>query len=357
MSDRKRIIFHLDMDHFYTAVEEREQPALKGKPVIVGADPKEGKGRGVVHTCNYEARRLGVRSGMPISRAWRTCPEAVYLPPNFALYIRVSNEIMNIARKYGYKFERWGIDEAFLDVTSKVRDFAEAEVVAKKLKEEIYEKEKLTCSIGIGSNKLVAKVASDHEKPNGLTVVKEEETKAFLAPLPVRKLLWVGRKTEQRLSVMGIKTIGDLAHYDPSVLAENFGVVGHQLYSMANGIDKSEVQERSEAKSISREVTFEEDTSDQQLVLTTLNKLSEEVHGDTVSQNLYFKTVSIKVRYEDFETHTRSKTLPLMSSQLRDLIEASRELMWHYLNPERKIRLIGVRVSNLESSRKQTTLF
>jgi len=215
MSDRKRIIFHLDMDHFYTAVEEREQPALKGKPVIVGADPKEGKGRGVVHTCNYEARRLGVRSGMPISRAWRTCPEAVYLPPNFALYIRVSNEIMNIARKYGYKFERWGIDEAFLDVTSKVRDFAEAEVVAKKLKEEIYEKEKLTCSIGIGSNKLVAKVASDHEKPNGLTVVKEEETKAFLAPLPVRKLLWVGRKTEQRLSVMGIKTISDLAHYEP----------------------------------------------------------------------------------------------------------------------------------------------
>ena len=357
MSDRKRIIFHLDMDHFYTAVEEREQPALKGKPVIVGADPKEGKGRGVVHTCNYEARRPGIRSGMPISRAWRICPEAAYLRPNFALYIRVSNEIMNIARKYGGKFEQWGIDEAFLDVTSKARDFAESEFLARRVKEEIYEKEKLTCSIGIGPNKLVAKIASDYQKPDGLTTVKEEDAKAFLAPLPVRKLLWVGRKTEQKLVEMGIKTIGDLAHYDPCVLAENFGVAGHQLYLMANGIDRSEVQERGETKSISREVTFEEDASDPQLVLTTLDKLSEEVHGDTVSQNFYFKTVTIKVRYENFETHTHSKTLPLISSQLRDLMETARELMWHYLKPERRIRLIGVRVSNLESSQKQKTLF
>jgi len=357
MSDRRRIIFHLDMDHFYTAVEEREQPALKGKPVIAGADPKEGKGRGVVHTCNYEARKLNIRSGMPISRAWRLCPEAVYLRPNFALYAKVSNEIMSIARKYVDKFEQWGIDEAFLDVTSKAKDFADAEVLAKRIKEEIYEKERLTCSIGIGPNKLVAKIASDYQKPNGLTTVKEEEAKSFLAPLPVRKLLWVGRKTEQKLAEMEIKTIGDLARYDPSVLAESFGVAGHQLYLMANGIDRSEVQERGETKSISREVTFEEDTSDQQLVLTTLDKLSEEVHKDTVNQNLYFKTVTIKVRYENFETHTHCKTLPLMSSQLRDLTETARELMWHYLKPERKIRLIGVRVSNLESARKQKTLF
>ncbi len=357
MSDKRRIIFHLDMDHFYTAVEEREQPALKGKPVIVGADPKEGKGRGVVHTCNYEARKLNIRSGMPISRAWRLCPEAVYLLPNFALYAKVSDEIMSIARKYGDKFEQWGIDEAFLDVTSKAKDFSEAEMLAKRTKEEIYEKEQLTCSIGIGPNKLVAKIASDYQKPDGLTTVKEEEAKDFLAPLPVRKLLWVGRKTEQKLAEMEIKTIGDLARYDPSVLAESFGVAGQQLYLMANGIDRSEVQERGETKSISREVTFEEDTSDQQLVLTTLDKLSEEAHGDTVNQNLYFKTVTIKVRYENFETHTHSKTLPLMSSQLRDLTETARELMWNYLKPERKIRLIGVRVSNLESARKQKTLF
>ena len=162
-----RIILHLDMDHFYTAVEERERPELKGKPVIVGADPKEGQGRGVVSTSNYEARKAGVRSGIPISRAWKLCPEAVYLPPNFPLYIQVSNAVMEIARRYADKFEQWGIDEAFLDVTSRVRNFDEAEALAKEIKREILKKTNLTCSIGVGPNKLVAKVASDFQKPDG----------------------------------------------------------------------------------------------------------------------------------------------------------------------------------------------
>ncbi|HEX9261043.1 MAG TPA: DNA polymerase IV, partial [Candidatus Bathyarchaeia archaeon] len=156
MKPKTRIILHLDMDHFYTAVEERERPELKGKPVIVGADPKEGKGRGVVSTSNYEARNAGVKSGMPISRAWKLCPEAVFLRPNFLLYIKVSEEVMGIARHFTDKFEQWGIDEAFLDVTSRVRDFAEAETVAKKIKQEIKARENLTCSIGVGPNKLVA---------------------------------------------------------------------------------------------------------------------------------------------------------------------------------------------------------
>ena len=194
MSRKARIIFHLDMDHFYTAVEERERLELKGKPVIVGADPKEGRGRGVVSTSNYEARKAGVRSGMPISRAWRLCPDAVYLPPNFPLYIKVSNEVMDIAKRYADKFEQWGIDEAFLDVSERVRDFDEAEALAREIKREILKEEKLTCSIGVGPNKLVAKVASDFQKPDGLTVVREEQVEAFLSPLPVRKLLWIGKK-------------------------------------------------------------------------------------------------------------------------------------------------------------------
>jgi DNA polymerase IV (DinB-like DNA polymerase) len=218
MSEKKRGIFHLDMDHFYTAVEERERPEIRGKPVIVGADPKAGKGRGVVSTSNYEARKAGVRSGMPISQAWRLCSEAVYLPPNFPLYIKVSGEIMDIARKYTDKFEQWGIDEAFLDVTSKVKDYAEAEALARKIKQEIKEKQSLTCSIGVGPNKLIAKIASDFQKPDGLTIVREEEVEKFLAPLPVRKLLWVGRKTEAKLKALGVNTIGDLARYDPSAL-------------------------------------------------------------------------------------------------------------------------------------------
>jgi DNA polymerase IV (DinB-like DNA polymerase) len=356
MGEKKRTIFHLDMDHFFTAVEEREHPEFKGKPVVVGADPKEGKGRGVVSTCNYEARKFGVRSGMPISRAWKLCPEAVYLPVNYELYMKVSNEIMSILRKYEGKFEQWGIDEAFLDVSSKVKEYAEAEALAYQMKKEIYEKEKLTCSIGIGPNKLIAKIASDFQKPDAVTVVKEEEAEKFLAPLPVRKLLWVGRKTEQRLGAMGIKTIGEIAGYDPTALAETFGVMGTQIYLMAHGIDKSEVQERGEIKSISRDVTFEEDTSNFEFVLNTLDGLSEEVYGDVLRQRLYFKTVTVRVRYENFETHTHGKTLPFITNRLQDLKKTARELVQAYLRSDRKVRLIGVRVSNFVSAEKQKTL-
>ncbi len=356
MNEKKRIIFHLDMDHFYTAIEERERPDLKGKPVIVGADPKEGKGRGVVHTCNYEARKLGIRSAMPISRAWNLCPLAVYLPPNFDLYMEVSSRIMEILRKYGDKFEQWGIDEAFIDVSGKAKDYLEAEAIACQIKKEIFEKEKLTCSIGIGPNKLVAKIASDHQKPDGLTVIRENEADDFLAPLGVRKLLWVGRKTEQKLASMGIKTIGDLAHFDPAVLTEKFGVMGTQLYLMAHGIDKSEVAERGQVKSISRDVTFEEDVSNPEVVFNALDKLSEDVTADAQRQKLYFKTVTIKIRYENFETHTHGKTLPFITNRFQDLKKATRELAQGYMKQDRKIRLVSVRVSNFTSGQMQRTL-
>ena len=356
MTEKKRVIFHLDMDHFYTAAETRERPEIRDKPVVVGADPKGGSGRGVVSTSNYEARKAGVRSGMPISRAWKLCPEAVYLPPNFPLYIQVSNEIMAIARKYADKFEQWGIDEAFLDVSSRVKDYSEAEDLAKKIKQEIYDKEHLTCSIGVGPNKLTAKIASDFQKPDGLTGIKKEEVEKFLHPLPVRKLLWVGRKTEEKLKAMGVNTIGDIAHYDPAVLAETFGVAGTQMYLMAQGIDRSEVEERTEVKSISHETTFGEDTADAQAVLQALDALAEEVSKEAQSQHFFFKTVTIKIRYENFETHTRSKTLQFMTNRPQDLKKTSRELAMGYLRVERKIRLIGVRVSTFVSSEKQQTL-
>jgi DNA polymerase IV (DinB-like DNA polymerase) len=356
MSEKKRIIFHLDMDHFFTAVEEREHPEFKGKPVVVGADPKGGKGRGVVSTANYQARKFGVKSGMPISKAWRLCPETVYLPVNYELYTRVSNEIMDMLRKHADKFEQWGIDEAFLDVTSKVKDYTEAEILAQRIKNEILERERLTCSIGISSTKLVAKIASDFQKPNGLTIVREEEAEKFLASLPVRRLLGVGRKTEQRLEAMGIKTIGDLARSDPAVLAEAFGLMGTQLYLIAHGVDKSEVEQRGEIKSISRDVTFQEDTSDFEFVLKILDNLSEEVHRDVLEQRLCFKTVTVKIRYENFETHTHSKTLPFITDRLQDLKKTASDLAQSYLRPDRKIRLVGVRVSNLVSAEKQKTL-
>ena len=344
------------MDHFFTAVEEREIPELKGKPVVVGADPKEGKGRGVVSTSNYEARKAGVRSGIPISRAWKLCPEAVYLPPNFPLYIQVSNEVMEIARRYADKFNQWGIDEAFLDVTSRVHSFEEAEVLAKEIKREILKVTKLTCSIGIGPNKLVAKVASDFQKPDGLTVVKEEQVEAFLAPMPVRRLLWIGKKTEAKLNGIGIKTIGDLAKYDPAVLNELFGVMGVQMHLMARGVDNSPVEERTGVKSISHETTFEEDTDDDTVVLKALDALSDDVSKEAANQHLFFKTVTVKVRYENFETHTTSKTLPFMTNRPQDLKKTARDLLQAYLRRNRKVRLIGVRVSTFVSGEKQMTL-
>ena len=356
MEPKRRTIFHFDMDHFFTAVEEKRRPELKGKPVIVGADPNQGKGRGVVSTSNYVARKFGVKSGMPISTAWRLCPEAVYLPVDYTLYMETSKKIMAILRKYADKFEQWGIDEAFLDVTSRVADYASAETLAKRIKNEIYNEEGLTSSIGISSNKLVAKIASDFQKPNGLTLVKDEDIETFLAPLPVRKLLWVGKKTGQKLQDKGINTIGDLAHYDPTVLMDLFGQMGRQLHLMALGIDKTEVQERNWIKSISRESTFQEDSNEFPLVLRNLDELSEQISKEVLEQHLHFKTVTIKIRYSNFETHTHSKSFQFMTNRLQDIKKTARQLTEPYLRPDRKIRLIGVRVSNLISGEKQSTL-
>jgi DNA polymerase IV (DinB-like DNA polymerase) len=356
MAEKQRIIFHLDMDHFYTAVEERERPEIRGKPVIVGADPKEGKGRGVVMTSNYQARAAGVRSAMPISQAWRLCPEAVYLPPNFPLYEKTSVEIMQIARQYAGKFEQWGIDEAFLDVSDRVKDFVEAEALARRVKQEIKDREGLTCSIGVGPNKVIAKIASDYQKPDGLTIVREEEAEAFLAPLPVRKLLWVGRKTEEKLKALGVNTIGDLARFDASALRSMFGVMGWQLHLMARGLDESPVEEREGIKSTSHETTFEEDTADPAVILKALDDLCVDVVKEVENQHLLFKTVTLKIRYENFETHTKSHTLPFLTNRIHDLQKTERELIAGYLRKDRKVRLIGVRVSSLVSGEKQKTL-
>ncbi len=350
-----RIIIHADMDSFFAAVEGRERPEHRGKPIIVGADPKGGRGRGVVSTCNYEARKYGVRSGMPISRAWKLCPGAVYLPVDLRLYEKVSSDVMEILRRHADKFEQVGIDEAFLDVSS-LGNFENAKRLAQEIKMEIFEREKITCSIGIGPNKLVAKMASDFKMPDGLTVILPDEVKQFLSPLPVGKLWGVGRKTEQKLNEMGVKTISELAAYDPSVLIEEFGALGTHFHLMAQGLDRSEVEEREEIKSVGREFTFEEDTSDLSAVLETLDALSQEVHREIEGSNLYFKTVTVKVRYENFETHTHSKTLPFFTNRLRDIQRTARELVQPFLRSNRKVRLIGARVSNLASGERQKTL-
>ncbi len=237
-----------------------------------------------------------------------------------------------------------------------MKNYVAAEVLARQIKDGIYTTQRLTCSVGVGPNKLIAKIASDFQKPNGLTVVKQEDVREFLAPLPVRRLLWVGCKAGQKLESMGVKTVGDLGLCDPSLLVDMFGELGVQLHLMAQGIDKSDVQEKDQIISISRELTFEKDEDDFEAVLLTLDKLAELVCEDALKQHFQFKTVTVKVRYENFETHTRSKTLLFITSQHSDAKKTAKELLKPYLDPGRSIRLIGLRVSNLISGSGQRTL-
>lgn len=342
-----RVILHVDLDAFFPSVEVREHPELKGKPVVVGADPKEGKGRGVVSSASYEARKYGVRSALPISRAWKLCPDCVYLRPHFDLYIKASNSIMKILKDHADRFEQGGIDEAYLDISSRVKDFDEAGEFAKGLMEEILDKEKLTCSIGVAPNKMVAKIASDYKKPYGLTVVKDEDVKGFLFPLKVRKIPGVGPKTDRRLRELKIETVGDLATVNPEVLTRLFGVWGARLHEFANGIDFGQVIEEYETKSIGREVTFEQDADDRELILSVLDELAEDIHREVIDNAFRFKTITIKVRYQHFDTHTRAKSLLFPTNDMEILKNNAKRLIEPYLRDNKKIRLIGLRVSTL----------
>ncbi len=272
-----KIIMHIDLDAFFAAVEEREHQEYSGKPIVVGADPKNGRGRGVVATCNYEARKSGIRSAMPISIAWKLNRNAIFLPINRPLYEQVSSEIMRILKDHADKLEQVGIDEAFLDITKRARDFDGAKNLAESIKREISAKEGLTCSIGIGPNKIVAKVASDFQKPNRITLVKAEDARSFLAPLPILKLRGIGPKTARRLNAVNVRTIDELASCDVTKLREMLGFSGVLLHQMAQGIGESELVEEWMPRSFSREHTFEEDTSDEKTILSTLDTLLESV--------------------------------------------------------------------------------
>jgi len=342
-----RIILHVDMDYFFAAVEIHENPKLKGKPVVVGADPKGGYGRGVVSTASMEARKYGLHSGMPISIAYRKCPNCVFLPVNFELYEETSARIMKILKEYADTLEIGGIDEAFLDISS-LGSFKDAEQLAKKIKEEIERKEQLSCSIGIGPNKLVAKIASDHQKPDGLTVVTPSKVTDFLWPLNVRKIPGVGPKSEKVLNEVGIETIGDLARMTVEQLKELFGKNGEALYELSHGIDKSPVVEFYETKSVGREFTFEKDTDDVSKIRRIMKEFVHQIHHDLVEQKLRFRTATLKIRYSGFETHTHSLTLKEATDEKERISELAEQLFECFIPLKKKVRLIGIRVSNFE---------
>lgn len=355
-----RIILHIDMDYFFAQIEERENPQFKGKPVIVGADPKGGKGRGVVSTANYEARKYGIKSGMPISKAYQLCPTAIFLPVNITFYKKVSDEIMEIIKKYSPIFEQVSLDEAYIDITPLLKQstistivenvnqkesWEKAKNLAEKLKNEIFEKEKLTCTIGIGPNKLVAKITSEKAKPNGLLVVKPSQVKKFLEPLDIDDLPGIGPKTAEKLRKIGINKIWELKKLSKQKLKEMFGKVGETIFKRARGIDEEPVSSEEIIKSIGRQITFEKDTRNPELIFGAFERILKEVYQELIQNNCLFKTIIIICRYQNFETHSKSKTLNKPLKDFQVLRREAKKLLLRFLLENKKpIRLIGLRV-------------
>jgi len=335
------------MDAFYAAVEQRDNPVFQGRPLIVGADPKGGKGRGVVSTCSYEARRFGVHSAQPISQAWRLCPQGIYVLPDMEKYARVSGMIMRILADYTDMLEQISVDEAFLDVTGSRRLAGTGREIAEKIKNRISGELRLTASVGIAPNKFLAKIASDLRKPDGLVIVKPGEEKDFLAPLPIRRLWGVGPKTEQALKKIGIQTIGQIADVPLRDLERILGDTGSQLWRLSQGIDDRPVETIYERKSIGHEMTFENDTADFDLIRAALLEMTEKTSRRMRLEKVRARTVTVKLRYEDFSTLTRRTTFGEAIDTSESIFPVALDLIKGLFQKGMRVRLIGVAASNL----------
>jgi DNA polymerase-4 len=350
-----RCIFHIDLDAFFVSVEQALNPELKGKPVIVGGDPER---RGVVASASYEARPFGIHAGMPLSKARRLCPQAIFIRANFSRYRDASNRFMEILADFSPDIEPLGFDEAYLDVTGCVEPYGSPRQLALAIKERINKELKLTASVGIGTCKVVAKIASTLCKPDGLLEIAPGEEQAFLNPLPIAKLPGVGEKTEQSLKEMGIKTIGELASLPLDTIEKRFGATGAVIHSYARGIDDREVEAPGEAKSISQQLTFARDTLDRNFLEANLHNLCQEVCQELRSQNKRAKCVAIRLRYADFKTITRQVTLKEASDVTRVVFATAQQLLSKTLaKQENPIRLIGIRISSLAGEEKQLPMF
>ena len=348
-----RTILHVDLDAFFAAVEQRDRPELRGKPVIVGGGgPNQ---RGVVSAASYEARTFGVHSAMPLRTAGRLCPNGVFLPVDGAKYQAVSREVMTILRRYTPLVEPISIDEAFLDVTGSRKLFGDGETIGRLVKKAIHEEVGLTASVGVARTKLVAKIASDLRKPDGLVVVKPGDEEAFLRPLPISRLWGVGAKSAAALSEYGVRTIGDLAGLPADLLVRRFGKHGASLGDRARGLDADPVGNRDAAKSVGHEHTFDVDTSDRDVIERTILAMSEGVAGRLRDSHVRASTVTVKIRDTSFRTITRQRTL----SEPTDLTEPIFRTALELARPEvrgLKIRLLGVTASGL-GERDQLSLF
>jgi DNA polymerase-4 len=350
-----RDIIHLDMDAFYPAVEILDNPELKGKPVIVGGSSN----RGVVSSASYEARKFGIHSAQPIAKALRLCPDGVFLPVRMERYKEMSDIIFKIFNRFTPLVEPLSIDEAFLDITGTERLLGDPVTVAKRIKKTVFDETGLTVSAGIAPSKFVAKIASDFDKPNGLTVVPIEKIREFLDPLPVERMWGVGKATLERLTVLGIKTFNDLRKFPVEKLEKEFGKHGIKMHFLAMGIDQREVETEHEVKSIGHERTFSEDITDIESAEKEILALAMATGHRMRSKGVSGGTVTLKVKYSDFKQITRSFSLNKHTNDGMKIYSIARSLLANTETGGRPVRLLGVSMSRLDpdEQKKQLSLF
>jgi DNA polymerase IV len=345
MEEPVRAILHVDMDAFYASVEVRDNPALAGKPVLVGGSPKE---RGVVAACSYEARKFGIHSAMPMSQAVRLCPQAIVLPVRMSRYVEVSRQIHQIFHNYTPDVEALSLDEAFLDVSGCISLFGSAQTIGRKIKQDIKDQTKLTASVGLAPNKFLAKLASDLQKPDGFVVITEENKQSILDPLAVSKIWGIGKVTNNALQKAGIKTIEQLRTAPRYKLSMVFGNQIEDILRLAQGIDNRKVESFSEAKSISAEETFATDIQERDVLMGVLFNQVEEVSQRLRAEKLQARTMTLKFRYGDFRTTTRSFTMNVPTHTTQILLQEAQELFdqW-YKKSAGALRLLGFGTSGL----------
>ena len=349
-----RAILHVDMDAFYASVEQRDRPELRGRPVIVGG----GDNRGVVAAASYEVRKFGVHSAMPTREALRRCPDAIVVPPRIAHYAAVSQQIFAVFHEFTPLVQGLSLDEAFLDVSASLTAFGTAEHIAREIKQRIHERTALTASVGVAPNKLVAKIASDLRKPDGLVVVRPEDVRALLDPLPIRKLFGLGLKTAPEVETLGILTLGQLRQAAPARLRPVFGRYTERVQQRAAGIDDRPVVPDEDEKQISAEETFDRDIGDRARLHVELTRLADKACSRLRASGLVGGCVTVKIRRGDFTTYTRQRAFEPRTEETRVVARIAAELLdaWLRSQPHAALRLLGVGVSDLGEQR-QSELF
>jgi DNA polymerase-4 len=346
-------IIHIDMDAFFAAIEIREQPWLKGKCIVVGGPPNS---RGVVSTCSYEARKFGVHSGMSSYQAWNICPEAIFLHPHFELYINVSQQIRKIFYQWTDLVEPMSLDEAYLDVTENKQGEEDAVKIAQAIKAEVLQITHLTCSAGVSYNKFLAKIGSDLQKPDGLTYIPPEKAQDILFTLPIEKYHGIGKVTAAKLRKKGIKNGADLYQWELQDLIKLLGKTGVFYYYVVRGIDKREVITEVEPKTLSCETTFSSDIDNLNDLLHTLNQLAEHLSERLKKKGIKGNTLTLKIKYDNFQLITRSCTLPCYVDDTKNLCQYSEQLLIANWDSFRKVRLLGLGISKLEDINKTEQL-